>query len=333
MSIRKSLKKRLQPVKSWLLDDLERTATDSSLVLGRMASWQVRSQQKIVCLQDVEFKINSQWGEDGIIDWLVERCNIPRSLHSFVEFGVEDYREANSRFLMQNRHWRGLILDGSSKMIDRCKHEGFFWKYDLTAKAAFITRDNINELISTSGFNGDIGLLSVDLDGNDYWIWEAIEAVRPIICICEYNAVFGDIHPISVPYAPAFDRTQAHFTNLYFGASIVALRNLASNKGYRFVGTTTAANDAFFVREDYAGNFVDTAIQNIRALPSCARESRDSSGELTYIGGLNRLHTIADLSVLNTDTRETVRLGDLKSVYSDEWLRMMTGAATESSAP
>jgi hypothetical protein len=279
----------------------------------------------ISSLQDVEFKVSSQWGEDGIIDWLIERANIPLAAQSFIEFGVEDYREANTRFLMQNRNWRGLIMDGSSSMLDRTKADGLYWKYDLVAKPAFIDRENINTLISEAGFSGEIGLLSVDLDGNDFWVWEAIEVVRPIICICEYNAVFGDLHPISIPYDPRFNRTEAHFSNLYFGASIAALRSLAVRKGYRFVGTTTAANDAFFVREDYAKNFVDSSLQNVRALPSKARESRDLSGQLTYVNGLDRFKMIATLPVVNTETGETIKLNELQSVYSHEWITAMTG--------
>lgn len=292
-----------------------------------MASWQMRSMEVISSLQDVEFKVNSQWGEDGIIDWLIERANIPVAARSFIEFGVEKYQEANTRFLLQNRNWRGLIMDGSPEMLDQVKADGLYWRYDLLAKPAFIDRDNINSLIAEAGFSGDIGLLSVDLDGNDYWIWEAIEVVRPIICICEYNAVFGDLNPISVPYDPTFNRAEVHFSHLYFGASIAALRALAERKGYRFVGTTSAANDAFFVREDYAKHFVDRSLQNIVALPSKARESRDATGKLTYVSGLERLQIISELPVINTQTGETVTLGKLQPIYSEDWLAAMTGKA------
>jgi hypothetical protein len=274
----------------------------------------------ISSLQDVEFKVSSQWGEDGIIDWLIERANIPPALHSFIEFGVEAYQEANTRFLLQNRNWRGLIMDGRSEMLDRVKADGLYWKYDLIAKPAFIDRENINHLISEAGFTGEIGLLSIDVDGNDYWVWEALEVVQPIICICEYNGIFGDLNPISIPYAPRFHRTEAHFSNLYFGASITALRSLAARKGYRFVGTTSAGNDAFFVREDYAKHFIDSSIQNIRALPTKARQSLNTSGELTYVGGLKQLQMISGLPVVNTETGATVKLGELQSVYSEEWL-------------
>jgi hypothetical protein len=300
---------------------------DTLALLGRMASWQVRSRNKISLLRDAEFKVSSQWGEDGIIDWLIERADIPPISHSFIEFGVETYRQANTRFLLQNRNWRGLIMDGSPDMVAAVKQDNLDWAHDLTVQPAFITRENINELISSAGFGGDIGLLSIDIDGNDYWIWEAIHVVRPIICVCEYNAVFGDMYPISTPYDQNFNRTKAHHSNLYFGASIAALCSLAIRKGYRFVGTTSAANDAFFVREDYAKHFVDTSIQHIQALPSLFRESRDEYGKLSYISGLNRLKSISTLPVVNVETGETTRLGDLNSVYSNEWLESMTGKA------
>ncbi|MFZ0536219.1 MAG: hypothetical protein WAM47_05140, partial [Candidatus Sulfotelmatobacter sp.] len=210
----------------------------------------------ISSLDEVEFKVFSQWGEDGIIDWLIERAEIPPHLHSFIEFGVESYAEANTRFLLQNRNWRGLVMDGDPARIERLnKQKQLFWGYDLTAKSAFITRENVNDLFVDAGFSGEIGLLSIDIDGNDYWVWEAIRAVRPIICVCEYNAVFGDIWPISVPYDPHFVRTRPEFRNLYFGASIAAFRSLASQKGYQFLGTNSGGVNAFFIREDYASRF------------------------------------------------------------------------------
>jgi hypothetical protein len=322
---KETIKKALQPLKSWLVRDTHALTSRSHLLLGRMASWRVRSQNVVSSLADVEFKVSSQWGEDGIVDWLIERAKIPAISHSFIEFGVDTYREANTRFLLQNRNWRGLIMDGSSAMLAAVKEDGLLWAHDLTVRAAFITKENINGLISSASFAGDIGLLSVDLDGNDYWIWEAIYTVRPIICICEYNATFGDVYPISTPYERNFDRTKAHHSNLYYGASIAALRSLAQRKGYRFVGTTSAANDAFFVREDYAKQFVDSSLQHIQALPSLLRESRDEFGHLNYIGGTERLKHISTLPVVNVETGETIRIGDLESVYSRAWSAAMTG--------
>jgi hypothetical protein len=328
--LRKAIDKAvLEPLRSWLPKDTHSQMVQSHLLMGRFASWQVRAQKVLNSLRDAEFKVSSQWGEDGIIDWLIERANIPPSSQSFVEFGVESYREANTRFLLQNRNWRGLIMDASPAMVSSIEQDGLRWRYDLTARPAFITEENIDDLISSAGFRGDIGLLSIDIDGNDYWVWKAIRIVRPIICICEYNAVFGDVHPIGTPYESRFNRTKAHRSNLYFGASIGALRSLAVQKGYRFVGTNSSANNAFFVREDYARQFVDSSLQQPQALPSRFRESRDNVGFLDYLGGIERLKRISKMPVVNVETGETIRLGDLKSVYSKEWLEIMIGTNAE----
>jgi hypothetical protein len=296
-----------------------------------MASWQTRSLKAVSSLDEVEFKVFSQWGEDGIIDWLVERAEIPAHLRTFVEFGVESYTEANSRFLLQNRNWRGLVMDGSAAQIQLLrKRDGYlFHQYDLTAKSAFVTRENINKLLSDGGISGEIGLLSIDIDGNDFWVWKAISVVRPIICICEYNAVFGDVWPISIPYDQDFARTRPEFSNLYFGASIVALQRLAKEKGYRFLGTNREGVNAFFIREDYSRHF-SSLLENPVAHLSRLRESRDRSGQLSYIRGLQRPELIGDLTVVNTETMEKNTFGSLKPLYSDGWLRILeSGSAQE----
>src|SRR5579884_3327829 len=121
-------------VKHHLFGDTEKKTANSLLLLGRMGSWHVRSKETISTLADAEFKVSSQWGEDGIIDWLIERARLPAHLHSFVEFGVETYQEANTRFLLQNRNWRGLVMDGSLALPQVLKKEELYWRYDLTAK-------------------------------------------------------------------------------------------------------------------------------------------------------------------------------------------------------
>jgi hypothetical protein len=314
----------LRRVRSYFNRPLQVTANQSLFLLGRMASWQVRSMAAISALNQVEFKVSSQWGEDGIIDWIIERAQIPPHLHSFVEFGVESYLESNTRFLLQNRNWRGLVLDGSSANIELLKKrdEDFFWRYDFNAKSAFITKENINDLLVSANFSGEIGLLSIDIDGNDYWVWEAINVIRPIICVCEYNAVFGDVWPISIPYDEDFTRNRPHVNTLYFGASIAALCSLGTKKGYRFLGTNSEGVNAFFIREDFAPHFA-SLVANAYPYPSRFRESRDASGRPTYVAGLLRAQLIQELPVVNTETGAQQTLNSLSPLYSQEWHRIL----------
>ena len=165
-------------------------------------------------LADYEFKIFSQWGEDGIIQYLSKAVELKHK--TFIEFGVESFMEANCRFLLMKDNWSGYVIDGSSANIAKLKNFYFYWKYHIDAVDAFITKDNINELLARSGFDKDLGILSIDIDGNDYYILEAINAVRPRILICEYNAVFGATRKISVPYDPEFSRNQTALFQFIF---------------------------------------------------------------------------------------------------------------------
>ena len=92
----------------------------------------------------------------------------------FVEFGVENYKEANTKFLMFNNNWSGFVMDGSTENIENLKKQDYFWKYDLKAKDVFITKENINDLLLEQNINPNVGLLHIDLDGNDYYIFNEI---------------------------------------------------------------------------------------------------------------------------------------------------------------
>jgi hypothetical protein len=256
-------------------------------------------------LQEAEFKVFSQWGEDGIIQYLIRKCNIEPKI--FIEFGVENYLEANTRFLLKHNNWKGLIIDGSPGHMDYVKADSISWRHDLTAVAAFITRENINDLFLKAGFKGKIGILSVDIDGNDYWVWEAISVVEPIMVIAEYNSYFGNDRAISTPYDPAFYRTNAHYSNLYFGASLAALCYLADKKGFALVGCTTAGNNAFFIKKEHLNGLKPLSPQE-GYIESLARESRDPDGKLTFVSGEARLKLIAGLPVVNVITGETESL-------------------------
>jgi hypothetical protein len=250
-------------------------------------------------IQQAEFKVFSQWGDDGIIQFLVSYLDIPTK--TFIEFGVEDYSESNTRFLLINNNWKGVVLDGNPKDIQYIQEDEIYWRHDLTAKQVFVTAENINQVIKESGFTGEIGLLHIDIDGNDYWVWKSIEVVNPIIVIVEYNSVFGMDRAITVPYNPSFDRTEAHYTNLYFGASLKALVQLGEMKEYYFIGCNSNGNNAYFVRRD---KIKDLEIKSIQEgyVASRFRESVDKKGNRTFITGENRIELLRGLTVVNTET-------------------------------
>jgi hypothetical protein len=283
---------------------------------GRQASWQLAQRQRLDSLADAEFRIFSQWGEDGIIEWLIQQ--LPIAHETFIEFGVAAYLEANTRFLLTNRNWRGLILDAGD-LVRQIPGESYYWRHDLTFGVERVTRENIDALFAKYGFGGEIGLLSIDIDGNDLWVLEAISLVSPAILICEYNAMFGDLQPVSVPYDPDF---QIHDSMIYFGASIGAMRRVAERKGYSFIGTCSNGVNAFFVRNDLVHHLDGKLAQRI-AHPTLHRCCVDEAGGLATRSGLARFDLISDLPVVHLDTGTIAPIGSLGPLFSDAWLHRM----------
>jgi hypothetical protein len=247
-----------------------------------------------------EFKVYSQWGEDGILQHLIKSVAIPRKV--FVEFGVQNYVESNTRFLLQNDYWSGLILDGSEFHIDFIRKDPIYWRHNLKAVQAFVTRENINDLLRENGLTDEIGLLSIDIDGNDYWVWEAINVVNPALVVIEYNARFGPERSVTVPYDPAFVREKAHYSCIYYGASLSALVGLGRRKGYAFVGSNRAANNAFFIRNDLLPASVP-AISAAEGWRPCGfRESRDASGQLAFLSAEEEAKLLMSLPLVEVES-------------------------------
>jgi hypothetical protein len=268
-----------------------------------------QSRELILDLHQAEFKVFSQFGDDGIIQYLVHRLQpLP---DTFVEFGVENYRESNTRFLLLNNNWRGLVLDGNENSINYIQQDEIYWRHTLTARRAFITRDNINELLHEADFAGEIGLLSIDIDGNDYWVWEKIAIVDPVIVIVEYNCIFGADLAVAVPYEPQFARHQAHYSGQFWGASLHALKLLADRKSYSLVGCNSAGNNAYFVRNDRVADLPVLSVQEA-FVDGRFRDSRDEKGKLTYLTGAERFHAIAELEVYDLRQNKIAPLSSLR---------------------
>ena len=236
----------------------------------------------------------------------------------FVEFGVEDYYESNTRLLLQLHNWQGLIMDGSNDYIQDIKAQDISWRHHVDAICEYITKENINSLLEQNGMTGDIGLLSIDIDGNDYHVWQSTDIINPAIVVIEYNAVFGDLHSVTVPYRSDFSRTKAHSSNLYFGASLPALILLGKEKGYTFVGTNTIGANAFFIRDDLAPQ-INSLLSSKSGYPSIFREARDHTGKLLLLGGIKRSETIKHSPLFDVKNKENTSINRLGEIYSSSW--------------
>ncbi len=281
---------------------------DETLLLsvGCMLSnqqWSMQSHN----INDYEFKIFSQFGDDGIIQYLIKHIEIKNEI--FIEFGTENYLESNTRFLMMHNNWSGFIMDGSSDSLNSLKNQSWFWKYDLTYKPAFIDKENINDLLESTGFS-NIGLLNIDIDGNDYHILTEIDLskLNPSIIVVEYNSTFGKDRLITVPYNKNFNRTKKHYSNLFWGASLPAIHLAASEKGYSLIGCNLAGNNAYFVRKDLLNEKVKELSIEKGYKESKFRDSRNENYSLSYIAGKERFAMIEGLEVFNIKTNHQEKL-------------------------
>jgi hypothetical protein len=246
------------------LDKLERVVTDLKQNIDLLPAI-VRK----LYLADVElpppydlltqrFGYISQNEEDGLLLALFKRLGTTD--RRFIEIGC-GMNGGNCGFLARECGWSGLMIDAKSAAIEkiRVKYAG----HAVTAVKQRVSREGVNVLLQQFGFTGEIDLLSVDIDGMDYWVWEAITACNPRVVVVEYNWLFGADRPITIPYAPTFDVNTVG-TRAYRGASLAAMAHLGRQKGYRLVVTERV--NAFFLRRDVAPDVPEIGVsQGYRA--------------------------------------------------------------------
>ena len=271
----------------------------------------LQREQRLPELRDYEFKVFSQWGEDGILQHLTTHLALPD--RNFIEFGVEDFLESNCRFLLMKDRWRGFVIDGSADNIERLRGTYFYWQYPLDSVASFITRENVESLVSQSGFGPCPGILSVDIDGVDWWVLQALEGWRPAIIIVEYNGVFGCSIPVTVPYAADFQRSARHRSNLYYGANLPAFDHLLRPRGYSLVGVNGAGSNAFYVRNELLNDRVPAVPLDRCYLDSSFREGRDAEGRLSLLAGAARRSPIAALPLIDVASGASLLVGDIRA--------------------
>lgn len=198
-------------------------------------------------LNRYEEQVLSQFGEDGIIAEIFRRIGTHNQY--FVEFGAGEGIENNTAALLL-KGWRGFWVEGSPAAAAAISHglARLIRDGKLTLKQGFVTRDNIESLFQEAGVPQEFDLLSIDIDGNDYWVWKEIKKYSPRVVVAEYNATFGSEIEWVMKYNPrhVFDSTN------FYGSSLKAYERLFAEKGYRLVGCSFSGVNAFFVRQDLA---------------------------------------------------------------------------------
>lgn len=204
-------------------------------------------------MNDFEKRIYSQNGEDGILEIVFDKIGTENKF--FVEFGTGDGSECNSRYLREDKGWKGLGMDAeyNNKWVRREQ----------------VTAENVEKLFAKYRVPAEFDLLSIDIDGNDYWVWKAIKNFSPRAVVIEYNAGLGVKESVTIRYRSGY----THDGSGYFGASLPALVKLGEKKGYRLVGCDSRGVNAFFVRSDLVGgNFrigeVEKLFRSARAVYS-----------------------------------------------------------------
>jgi len=273
------IKKKLTQINS-IYNFINETNSDvksPKVLLGKLLSDLNNKKTTVNTINEFEFQVFSQFGDDGIIQYLIN--HLPIKNKTFIEFGVENYQESNTRFLLVNNYWSGFVVDGSADNINQIKKDKSYCYYDLRANCNFITRENINDIMLESGFNSEVGLLSIDIDGNDYYIWKELSVLNPDIVICEYNSLFGFEYQISIPYNKDFVRNNSTYFSLY-GTSLAALVALANSKGYFFIGSNSAGNNAYFINKKHKSLCAFPELTSKEGYRfSCFSESTNINGE------------------------------------------------------
>ena len=220
--------------------------TDPNLI--RMSLERLRSlsrYQDKKCLTLSGHKVYSQCDEDGIIREIFQR--IGQTNKTFVEFGVGDGLENNTLALLFDG-WQGLWIEGSDRLAGSIRDglKNTIGSGRLQVINTFVTRDNINGLISSALDEREIDLLSIDIDGNDFHVFESISCINPRVVVIEYNAKF----PPPMQYCMSYDEGHKWSKDDNFGASLKFLEEGFSKKGYCLVGCSLTGANAFFVRHD-----------------------------------------------------------------------------------
>ena len=267
-----------------------------------------KNYDQITNIREAELKVFSQFGEDGIIDYLIYKLKLNSKIR-FIEIGTGDYEEANTRFLCENRICSGLLIDKINDLKFVQKRD-FFWKNDLYFCQKTITPSNVSSVINSYGFEKGYNLLSIDIDGNDFWVLKNIELNLADIVVAEYNPLFGPNLSLSIPQNDNFDRNK--FNKIFYGASLTAMIELMDSKEFMFVGANSACNNAFFVNKNKKESLTNLKIEELKDYTNFTfRELKENNYKGNQISSL--IEKIENFEIYDLKKQTTYKIKEIKN--------------------
>jgi len=265
-------------------------------------------------LWDAEVKVYSQWGEDGILDFLCEKLLISKP--RVIEIGAGNFKENNSKFLAENRNASVFLVDGRKDLIPTVNRDALIWKNHLFAVNTWVSPDNIKQIYRDASLkmNG-VDILSLDIDGNDYWVLESCPLDGVQVVVVEYNPLFGSEFAVTVPRDDQFVRKDKHHSCLYYGASLRAFIKLMNSRNFEFIGTNRAGNNAFFVKSTGMDKLQIRPRQELSVYTDWrVREARDSVGKLSLKSGIERVSEIGFLPLVNLQSHDAMTVAEANNI-------------------
>lgn len=265
-------------------------------------------------LTNVDYKIFSQNGEDGIIDYLLYQIKVEKP--KFLEIGVGDFTESNTRYIFERCSPKGTIIDCINDFENKVKKNIKIWRGELQIVNKMINSKNILNTLNDTRSLQDLDLFSLDIDGIDYWIVDKLPKNFSKIAVLEFNPIFGDKLEVTVPDDINFNRSKYHYSNLCFGMSLLAAINIMKKKNFYFIGTNQFKNNAFFISNNYSKEkfFKNIEIQHENISENANfTESKNNKGKLNYLKYKDRVKEIynCELIDLSSEKMRSIKFRDL----------------------
>ena len=292
--------------------------TDALAIIAAQAGTLAIDRMDMVTdLRQVEMRVFSQWGEDGILWFLCNRLGIwkPRMF----EVGVGDFSECNGRFLAEARNASVFAVDADPHLAESQVVRRLGPRCGVFGHTAWVSATNIGYLQQMSANHiGQPDIVSIDLDGQDYWILEQMDLTGVGVVVCEYNALFGPRATVSIKYEEGFARASEGVARVVYGASLQAFNFLLGARGFRLVGTNSAGNNAFWVRESALEHLKDVDLQQVPGPSSYdyrVREVHDASRKPSLVSGTDALRALGGAVLVDVTTGNAVAIRDLPRTY------------------